>query len=76
MAETKEFRRPFSRSRDNIDELRRVETTIQCYRGIDASPEWLDQERGTLYPIIAHVASTDAMARIVHCYVSNYSQLG
>ena len=28
VAETKEFRRPFSRSRDNIDELRRVEATI------------------------------------------------
>jgi len=55
VAETKEFRRPFSRSRDNIDELRRVETTIQCYRGVNASPEWFDQER-ELFTVMCRIA--------------------
>jgi len=75
VAETKEFRRPFSRARDNVDELRRVETTILCYRGVDASPKWLDEEPGTSYLIFTR-AFTNARPRTVHCYVSNHSQPG
>ncbi|KDR69812.1 hypothetical protein GALMADRAFT_910351 [Galerina marginata CBS 339.88] len=44
VAETKEFRRSFGRTRPQASALRKVTTSIMCYRGDIEKPVWVDVE--------------------------------
>ncbi|PPQ91153.1 hypothetical protein CVT25_003058 [Psilocybe cyanescens] len=46
VAETREFRRAFGKSRKEINALQTMSTSIMCYRGEIDSPEWIDVEPG------------------------------
>jgi len=44
IAETTEFRRPFSRSSEDIDDLKTVSSQILEYRG-DGLPQWIEDDQ-------------------------------
>jgi len=53
VAETTEFRRPFSRSSEDIDDLKTVSSQILEYRG-DGLPQWIEDDQKREFLLFFH----------------------